>query len=105
MRRCLPQVIVAAAMSFSLPALADGNGSRCPPGAWFCADAEVVVPAPAQRAPQAPQIPPQVVTPMEEPDALTQFAAVPGEPVPAEHHRHGATATSDGTGAAEKEKV
>jgi ammonium transporter, Amt family len=43
----------------------------------------------------------EVAYPMEEPDAPTEFAEVPGEPVPAEHHRH---AAGDGT-AAEKEKV
>jgi Amt family ammonium transporter len=46
----------------------------------------------------------EVAYPEEEPDAPVEFAPVPGEPVPAEHHHHTATATT-GTGAAEKEKV
>ena len=49
MRRCLNLVVVAAAMSISVPALAQ---SKCPPGAWFCAEAEVQVPQP--QLPQAP---------------------------------------------------
>jgi hypothetical protein len=56
-------VVVAAAMSFPLPALAAGN---CPPGSWFCADAEVNVPGPAP----APRIPAQVAPPpVEEQEA------------------------------------
>ena len=47
----------------------------------------------------------EVAYPMEEPDAPTEFAEVPGEPVPAEHHHHSATAIGSGTGANEKEKV
>jgi len=47
----------------------------------------------------------EVAYPMEEPDAPVEFAAVPGEPVPAEHHHHSATSTTAGSGAAEKEKV
>jgi hypothetical protein len=57
MRRCLTPVVVAAAMSFSLPALAD-----CPPGAWFCAEAEVAPPA-ARPAPQVPQVAPPPAAP------------------------------------------
>jgi hypothetical protein len=45
-------------MSFPLPALA------CPPGSWFCAEAEVNVPAPPQA--QAPRIPPQAAPPPAE---------------------------------------
>jgi len=60
MRRCLPLVVVAAAMSFSIPALADGS-QRCPPGAWFCADAEVTVPGvPAPPAAPVIRVAPQV---------------------------------------------
>jgi Amt family ammonium transporter len=47
----------------------------------------------------------EVAYPMEEPDAPVEFAPVPGEPVPAEHHHHGETAAGAGAGAAEKEKV
>jgi hypothetical protein len=46
MRRCLTQVVFAAAMSLSLPALAQDHKSNCPPGSWFCAEAEVQVPPP-----------------------------------------------------------
>src|SRR5437879_5853540 len=71
MRRCLTQVGVAvAAISFSLPALA--QTTQCPPGAWFCADAQVVVPALAQ----APQVSPRAVQPAP---ALEE----PAEPEPA----------------------
>ncbi len=70
MRRCLPQVIVAAAMSFSVPALADPP--RCPQGAWFCGEVDVNVPgAPAPPAPPAvrvrPEVAPEVVLPDEPP--------------------------------------
>lgn len=52
MRRCLTPVVFAAAMSMSLPALAQNN---CPPGAWFCEQAEVQTPpAPSQPQRQAP---------------------------------------------------
>jgi hypothetical protein len=71
MRRCSNLVVLAAAMSFSAPAFAAGN---CPPGAWFCAEADVNVPAPVQ--PQAPKIPPQVVAP-------APAAEEPVEPTPA----------------------
>jgi hypothetical protein len=47
MRRCLTQVVFAAAMSLSLPALAQDNANKnCPPGSWFCAQAEVQIPPP-----------------------------------------------------------
>lgn len=49
MRRCLTQVVFAVAMMSPLPALAQNQ--PCPPGAWFCADAEVQVPAPSKQAP------------------------------------------------------
>ena len=58
MRRCLTPVVFAAAMCLPLPALAQ----NCPPGAWFCEQAEVQTPpapaeAPAQRqAPPPPQM-------------------------------------------------
>ena len=52
MRHCLTPVVFAAAMSMSLPALAQNN---CPPGAWFCEQAEVQTPpAPSQPQRQAP---------------------------------------------------
>lgn len=46
MRRCLTKVVFAAAMSLSLPALAQDSRANCPPGSWFCAQAEVQVPPP-----------------------------------------------------------
>jgi hypothetical protein len=67
MRRSLPLLVVAAALSVSMPALADNP--NCPPGAWFCAD--VVVPAPAAPpvAPQEPVAParPQQMAPRPPP--------------------------------------
>ena len=52
MRRCLTPVVFAAAMSLALPALAQNN---CPPGAWFCEQAEVQTPpAPPHAQRQAP---------------------------------------------------
>lgn len=69
MRRCLPPILFTAAMSLSLPALAD-PANNCPPGAWFCAEAEV-------QAPPAPQ-PPQVVVPQVtvQPPVVVQPPAV-----------------------------
>jgi hypothetical protein len=65
----LTQVAVAVALlSLPLPALADGNGSNCPPGSWFCAEVQVppVVAPPPREAP-APQIPPQERPAADEP--------------------------------------
>jgi hypothetical protein len=61
----LTQVVVAAgALSFSLPALADEARKNCPPGAWFCAEADVSVnPQLPQVAPQQPAQPVQPVQP------------------------------------------
>ena len=78
MRRCLTQVgIAVAAMSFSLPALAQTN--PCPPGAWFCADAQVVVPGAqaAQPAPRAVQPPPPAEEEPAEPAAPAPAARRP----------------------------
>ncbi len=46
----------------------------------------------------------EVAYPMEEPDAPTEFAEVPGEPIPAEHHARSATA-ADGAEPPTKERV
>lgn len=74
MRRCLTQVVVAAAMSFSVPALA--QESKCPPGAWFCAEAEVTVPQPQlpqlPYAPAAPRVVVQPQAPAEEVQVVPQ---------------------------------
>jgi len=64
MRRCLSQVVVAAAamsLSFSVarPALAQ-NKQGCPPGSWFCAEADVSVTPPPAAQPQRQQPPPVV---------------------------------------------
>jgi hypothetical protein len=87
-----PVVVAAAALSIPLPALAQ-SASKCPPGAWFCADVDVQVPAlPAPAAPAArpkeapapqipPQAPPQVV---EEPDAPEAPPPVRRRPAPAQ---------------------
>lgn len=74
MRRCLPLVVVAAAMSLSLPALAD----NCPPGSWFCADVEVPAPAlpPAPVAPAPPQYPSQTRTAQEQARVAQEQARV-----------------------------
>ena len=75
MRRSLPQlVVVAAAMSISVPAFAQ-SAQNCPPGAWFCADAGVKVQVPTQ---QVPQVAPQITVPaVEEPQVLPQEPAAP----------------------------
>ena len=62
MRRCLTQVVFSVAMILPLPALAQQN--NCPPGAWFCADAEVQVPPPSKQA-----SPPPAAEDQEEPAA------------------------------------
>jgi hypothetical protein len=54
MRRCLTPVVFAAAMSMSLPALAQ----NCPPGAWFCEQADVQTPPSPAEAPVQRQAPP-----------------------------------------------
>src|SRR5690348_6297199 len=55
MRRSFLPLFVAAAMALSAPALADQPG--CPPGSWFCADADVNVNPPARPAARAPPAP------------------------------------------------
>lgn len=57
MRRCLTLAFVTAAMSAPMTALAQSN-PNCPPGAWFCEDAEVPPPPGAAEAPPTPQTPP-----------------------------------------------
>lgn len=74
MRRCLTQVVVAAAMSFSVPALAQ---SKCPPGAWFCAEADVAVPEPQLPPPPAPRVVPQ-----PQPQAPPEQVQVAPQPAP-----------------------
>jgi hypothetical protein len=79
----LTQVVVAAAaMSLSLPALAQGEPQKCPPGAWFCAQADVTVPLPPQVQVQPQQRPaqpqPQVVP--EEPRVAPPVVDEPAEP-------------------------
>ena len=67
MRRCLTPVVFAAAMSLSLPALAQ----TCPPGAWFCEQAEVQTPpAPAQAPTQRQAPPPPQLNQDDEDDAV-----------------------------------
>jgi hypothetical protein len=79
MRRLTPALIVAAAaLSYPAVALAD-----CPPGAWFCEDAQ----APAQPPPEADTLPPppavEEVTETEEEEALP--APPPARPAPRVH--------------------
>jgi opacity protein-like surface antigen len=88
MRRSLTPIVVAAAMSMSIPALAQEKPPSCPPGSWFCADADVhlqpVVPPVVQQAPERPKqeapqaAPPPVV--VEEP-----VQPVPDAPPPEVH--------------------
>ncbi len=83
MRRCLTHAVIATAMSLSLPALAQDAKNNCPPGAWFCADAEVQVqaaPAPAPR-PLPPPPPPAAVDEDEAPPAPPARAPVPRQAV------------------------
>jgi hypothetical protein len=94
MRRCLTKVVFAAAMSLSLPALAQDN--NCPPGAWFCAQAEVKVPPPPSvsvevnvpapppvRRPPPPQIQIEVEPPPPPPAAPPPVVIYqPGPPPP-----------------------
>lgn len=88
MRRCLPLVVVTAAMSFSVPALA--QSTTCPPGSWFCADAQIAVPGPSVRpqAPQTPAVAPPVVDePAPAPPVIrrrpaTQVEVAPGAAPP-----------------------
>jgi opacity protein-like surface antigen len=71
--------VFAAAMSLSLPALAGPTGN-CPPGAWFCADAEVQIPPPpVVQPPQVIVQPPVVVQPpvIEEEDEAPPVVAPP----------------------------
>lgn len=76
MRRCLTPVVFAAAMSLplsvSLPALAQ----TCPPGAWFCEQAEVQTPPPPALAPQR-QAPPPPQLNNEDDDDAVQVAPPP----------------------------
>jgi len=92
MRRCLPPILFTAAMSLSLPALADPP-PNCPPGSWFCAEAEVQVPP----APQPPKVvvppivvqPPVVVQPPEvvQPPVVEEEEAPPVAPPPVRRPR------------------
>ena len=79
MRRSLTHIVVtAAAMSFSLPALAQSK-QGCPPGSWFCADVSVAPPAqPAapQRRQAAPP-PAELPSELDEPDAPAEQAPPP----------------------------
>jgi Outer membrane protein beta-barrel domain len=59
MRRSLTHALIVASMSLSLPALAQDAKPNCPPGAWFCAEAQVQVST--TPAPPAPPAPPPVV--------------------------------------------
>ena len=66
MRRCLTPVVFAAAMCLSLPALAQ----TCPPGAWFCEQAEVQTPPAPAQAPTQRQAPPPQLNQEDEDDAV-----------------------------------
>lgn len=83
MRRSFLPLFVAAAMAVSAPALADQKNG-CPPGSWFCADADVNVNPPAAQAPAAPA----QVAPAPAPRAPTVIVeAEPGTPPPPPVHR------------------
>src|SRR5690242_8176054 len=78
MRRCLTHVAVAAAaLTLSFPALAQ-NKPGCPPGSWFCAEADVNVAPPAAQAPQRQQPPPPA---LEDPVEPAEPAAPPPQVV------------------------
>jgi hypothetical protein len=82
MRRCLPNVLFAlAAVTLSVPAVAQEARSDCPPGAWFCEEVAPQAPTNAQESPDedvAPPAPP-------EPPRPPRFATPP--PRPYRHHR------------------
>ncbi len=73
MRRCLTPVVFAAAMSLSLPALAQ----TCPPGAWFCEQAEVQTPPAPAQAPTQRQAPPPPQLNQDDEDDAVQAAPPP----------------------------
>ena len=74
MRRCLTPVVFAAAMSLSLPALAQNN---CPPGAWFCEQAEVQTPPAPPQQPQRQAPPPVQLNQDDSDDADVVQPALP----------------------------
>lgn len=88
MRRCLTQVAIAsAAFSLSLPAFAQSAERKqgCPPGSWFCVEADVsVAPPPQAQPPQRQQ--PQAQPPQEAPPVIVDEPA-PAEPAPQVVHR------------------
>jgi hypothetical protein len=75
-------------MSLSLPALADRPATNCPPGAWFCAEAEVQAPQPPAVAPpavveeeeDAPAAPPPARPARRLPPPPPPLVEVPGPP-------------------------
>lgn len=84
MRRCLTQVVVAAAaMSFSLPTLAQSQ-QQCPPGSWFCADVHTQIPMPpAVQPPQRAQAPAAPAAPAAPTAAQAELDEEPAAPEPA----------------------
>ena len=60
MNRTVTNSVLALAMVVPLTA----SAGDCPPGAWFCEDAQV---APPPEAPQAPAVPPPVAPPAPQP--------------------------------------
>jgi hypothetical protein len=86
----LTPVVVAAALSWCAPALAQEKPSACPPGSWFCADADVHVqspaaqpqPQPAHPRPEAQQAAPPVVEEPYEPEAPPPPVNRPRRPPP-----------------------
>jgi len=88
MRRCLTQFVIAAAMSSSLPAFAQSQpgNAKCPPGAWFCTEADVSVTPPVQVQPQqAPTViveEPAAPAPAAPPVRRVRIPPPPGAPPP-----------------------
>ncbi|MFT3774722.1 MAG: hypothetical protein QM820_55935 [Minicystis sp.] len=76
-------------MSLSLPALAQSKPG-CPPGSWFCAEADVnVTPPPqAQPAPAPERARPQIPPPPAAPEVVDDEPVAPAEPVAPPPVRH-----------------
>lgn len=79
MRRCLTTALVALALSAPLTALAQDN-PNCPPGAWFCEEAEVPAPPEAAPAEPPPAAPPRPRPPRASPPQRGATVVIPPPP-------------------------
>jgi hypothetical protein len=84
MRRSLTPVVVAAALTLSIPALAQERApSACPPGSWFCADADVHVAPPAAQPQLQPAKPrPDQQQPQAAPPVVVEEPVQPADEPP-----------------------